>query len=112
MVTLRDFLKFLSTLRQALTALFPESSESDTVLEMGGRRERGENRKGDREGEQIGRGRGEGRRHIAFAFHLSRALTSAWIRQRVYSHRSVLLFRGGEERSYTSWPSRSADAFR
>lgn len=42
----KDFLEFSSTLRQALTALFHKSSESDTILEMGGRGERRENRRG------------------------------------------------------------------
>lgn len=42
----KDFLEFFSTLRQALTALFHKSSESDTILEMGGRGERRENRRG------------------------------------------------------------------
>lgn len=36
----KDFLEFFSTSRQALTALFHKSSESDTILEMGGRGER------------------------------------------------------------------------
>lgn len=40
--------------------------------------------------------------YFAFAFHLLRALTSAWIRQRVCSQCSVLLLRGGDERSCTS----------
>lgn len=43
-----------------------------------------------------------GGKTLLFAFHLLRALTSAWIRQRVCSHRSVLLFGGGDERSCTS----------
>lgn len=68
----RDFLKFLSTLRQALTALFHESSESDTVLEMGGRREGRENSRGDREGEQIfGRCGGRGGGGLCFLHFIS-----------------------------------------
>lgn len=86
-----DFLEFLSTLRQALTALFHKSSESDTILEMGGRGERRENRRGVSKRENRFGGGG-------CYSHFLRVLTSAWIRQSVCSHCSAL--RGGDEKLY------------
>lgn len=101
-------------MRQALTALFRESSESDTVLEMG-RREKGEKIVGqiERENRFLGGVVEGGGWALLFAFHISRALTSARIRQRVCSQRSVLLFGGGDGGDAALHAlSRSANAFR
>lgn len=119
-VTSRDFLKFLSTLRQALTALFHESSESDTVLEMGGRWEKiGKEIDTESEGEQIFLGvvrrKGEEDGGGSFAF-LHFIFSERWLQHRLGNVFVVTaLFSCSEEETGEAALhvlSRSANAFR